>query len=147
VLVRADSGGGTKAFLGHVTGLELQYSVGFYASTFVVDALASVPRQAWRAAVEPDGAQRRDQSDHTDRKERPRSRKIEVRWATRGVAGQEGGVGFFGMGCFVAGCFVAGCFVFAGWAGTAVSSSRRCRLWRTRAPSVVNQKGGSDRRR
>ena len=58
VLVRADSGGGTKAFLGHVTGLGLQYSVGFYASTFVVDALAAVPRQAWRAAVEPDGTRR-----------------------------------------------------------------------------------------
>jgi hypothetical protein len=58
VLVRADSGGGTKAFLGHITGLGLQYSVGFYASTFVIDALASLPRQAWRHATEPDGSRR-----------------------------------------------------------------------------------------
>ena len=58
VLVRADSGGGTKAFLGHVTDLELQYSVGFYASTFVVDALAAMPRQAWRNAVNADGTGR-----------------------------------------------------------------------------------------
>lgn len=58
VLVRADSGGGTKAFLGHVHDLGLQYSVGFYASTFVVDALAAMPRQAWRDAVEPDGTRR-----------------------------------------------------------------------------------------
>ena len=58
VLVRADSGGGTKAFLGHVTDLELQYSVGFYASTFVVDALAAMPRQAWRNALNTDGTRR-----------------------------------------------------------------------------------------
>ena len=58
VLVRADSGGGTKAFLGHLTDLELQYSVGFYASAFVLAALDRLPRQAWRNAVEPDGARR-----------------------------------------------------------------------------------------
>lgn len=58
VLVRADSGGGTKAFLGHVTDLGLQYSVGFYASAFVTDALDRLPRQAWRGALEVDGSAR-----------------------------------------------------------------------------------------
>ena len=58
VLVRTDSGGGTKAFLHHITDLELQYSVGFYASAFVVDALDRLPRQAWCNALEPDGTRR-----------------------------------------------------------------------------------------
>jgi len=58
VLVRADSGGGTKAFLHHLTDLGVQYSVGFYASAFIVEALARLPRQAWRAAVEADGRAR-----------------------------------------------------------------------------------------
>jgi Transposase DDE domain group 1 len=58
VLVRGDSGAGTKGFLGHVSGLGLQYSVGFTASTFVEDALARLPRQAWRAALDGDGQPR-----------------------------------------------------------------------------------------
>ena len=58
VLVRGDSGAGTKDFLTHVTGLELQYSVGFYASAFVLDALGRLPRQAWRAALDADGQPR-----------------------------------------------------------------------------------------
>ena len=38
-------------------------------------------------------------------------------------------------------------FFFAGFVASTVSSSSLVRLWRTRLPSVVNQKGGSERRR
>lgn len=58
VLVRADSGGGTKDFLHHVQDLGLQYSVGFGASPLVEDALDRLPRQAWRAALDGDGQPR-----------------------------------------------------------------------------------------
>jgi hypothetical protein len=58
VLVRADSGGGTKEFLRHVHDLGLQYSVGFGASLLVEDALDRLPRQAWRAALDGDGQPR-----------------------------------------------------------------------------------------
>ncbi|MGQ0846853.1 MAG: IS1380 family transposase [Sporichthyaceae bacterium] len=58
VLVRTDTGGGTKDFVRHVTGLGLQYSVGFYGVSTVEEALAKVPRQAWRAALDGDGQPR-----------------------------------------------------------------------------------------
>ncbi len=57
VLVRTDTGG-VKDFLHHITRLGLQYSVGFYGMPPIVDALAKVPRQAWRAALDGDGAPR-----------------------------------------------------------------------------------------
>ena len=58
VLVRADSGGGTKEFLRHVHDLGLQYSVGFGASVPVEAALARLPKQAWRAALDGDSQPR-----------------------------------------------------------------------------------------
>jgi hypothetical protein len=58
VLARTDTGGGTKEFLHHVSDLGLQYSVGFYGVCTVVEALAKVPRQAWRAARDGDGQPR-----------------------------------------------------------------------------------------
>jgi hypothetical protein len=58
VLVRADSGGGTKDFLHHVQGRGLQYSVGFGGSTLVEQALERLPRQAWRPALDGDGQAR-----------------------------------------------------------------------------------------
>jgi hypothetical protein len=58
VLVRGDAGAGVRAFVGHVHDLELQYSVGISAQQPVIDALAIVPRQAWRAARELDGSAR-----------------------------------------------------------------------------------------
>ncbi len=58
VLVRGDSGAGTKGFLHHIAALGLQYSVGFGGSTLVTDALARLPRQGWRAAVNLDGQPR-----------------------------------------------------------------------------------------
>jgi hypothetical protein len=58
VLVRTDTGGGVKDFLHHITNLGLQYSVGFYGMPPVVEALSKVPKQAWRAALDGDGAPR-----------------------------------------------------------------------------------------
>ena len=58
VLVRADSAGGVKDFLAHVHELGLEYSVGIGARQPVLDALAALPRQAWRAALDADGCPR-----------------------------------------------------------------------------------------
>ncbi len=58
VLVRTDTGGGVKDFLHHITDLKLQYSVGFYGMPPIVEALNRVPPQAWRAALDGDGAPR-----------------------------------------------------------------------------------------
>jgi Transposase DDE domain group 1 len=58
VLVRGDSGSGVQGFLWHVHNLGLQYSVGVSARQPVQDALAALPRQAWRAALDGDGQRR-----------------------------------------------------------------------------------------
>lgn len=58
VLVRADSAGGVKDFLAHVHELGLEYSVGIGARQPVLDALAVLPRQAWRAALDAEGCPR-----------------------------------------------------------------------------------------
>lgn len=58
VLVRGDSGAGVHGFVHHIHALGLQYSVGIYAHAPVHDALAVLPRQAWRAAIDADGAPR-----------------------------------------------------------------------------------------
>ncbi len=59
VLVRADSGGGTKAFLGHITQLGLQFSVGIGVGIGVdADLLGRVPRRTWSPAYDSDGAPR-----------------------------------------------------------------------------------------
>jgi hypothetical protein len=58
VLVRADTGACSKAFLHHVTDLGLEYSVGFPALETVKAAVEAVPPQAWRAAVDADGQPR-----------------------------------------------------------------------------------------
>ena len=58
VLVRADTGAASKAFLHHITDLELEYSIGFAAHEPVRAAIEVVPEQAWRAAVDGDGEPR-----------------------------------------------------------------------------------------
>jgi Transposase DDE domain group 1 len=58
VLVRGDTGAGVHGFVWHVHNLGLQYSVGIYARQPVLDALASLPRQAWRRALDADGSPR-----------------------------------------------------------------------------------------
>jgi DDE family transposase len=55
VLVRADTGGCSKAFLHHITDAGLEYSVGFPAMETVKTAIESIPPQAWRSAVDSDG--------------------------------------------------------------------------------------------
>lgn len=55
VLVRGDTGSGVKEFLWHIHHLGLSYSVGVYGRQPVLDALAALPRQAWRAALDADG--------------------------------------------------------------------------------------------
>lgn len=55
VLVRGDTGSGVKEFLWHIHHLGLSYSVGVYGRQPVLDALAALPRQAWRHAREADG--------------------------------------------------------------------------------------------
>ena len=58
VLVRGDSGAGVQAFVHHLHQLGLHYSVGLYAHQPIADALAVLPRQAWRAAIDGDGQPR-----------------------------------------------------------------------------------------
>jgi hypothetical protein len=55
VLVRGDTGSGVHGFVWHIHNLGLQYSVGIYGRQPVLDALAALPRQAWRPAVDGDG--------------------------------------------------------------------------------------------
>lgn len=55
VLVRGDTGAGVQALLHHITDLNLEYSVGVYARQPVLDALAVLPRCAWRSAVDVHG--------------------------------------------------------------------------------------------
>ena len=58
VLVRGDTGSGVKEFLWHIHHLGLSYSVGIYGRQPVLDALAALPRQAWRQALDADGRPR-----------------------------------------------------------------------------------------
>jgi DDE family transposase len=58
VLVRTDAGGGSKAFLHHITDLDLEYSVGFPAHGPVETAIDTLPESAWVDAVDGDGTPR-----------------------------------------------------------------------------------------
>jgi hypothetical protein len=58
VIVRGDSGAGTHAFVEHVHELGLSYSVGLAGWPTILDALDNIPRQAWKAALDPDGLPR-----------------------------------------------------------------------------------------
>jgi len=59
VLVRTDSGGGTKAFLTHITALELSYSVGIGTNIGIDrELLARVLPDLWEAAYDTDGEPR-----------------------------------------------------------------------------------------
>src|ERR1700741_586786 len=58
VLVRADAGGASKAFVHHLTDVGLQYSIGFPAHGPVQAAIETIPEQAWGAALDGDGAPR-----------------------------------------------------------------------------------------
>jgi hypothetical protein len=58
VLVRGDTGSGVHGFVWHAHNLGLQYSVGIYARQPIQDALATLPAQVWRAALDTDGRPR-----------------------------------------------------------------------------------------
>jgi hypothetical protein len=58
VLVRADTGACSKAFLHHITDAGLEYSIGFSAREGVQAAIQAIPEQAWRAALDGDGEPR-----------------------------------------------------------------------------------------
>jgi Transposase DDE domain group 1 len=58
VLVRADTGGCSKAFLHHITDLGLEYSIGFPALETAKAAVQAIPAQAWRAALDCNGEPR-----------------------------------------------------------------------------------------
>lgn len=58
VLVRGDAGSGVKAFVAHVIGLGLEFSVGINIRGPILAALDRVPEQAWRRAVDADGQPR-----------------------------------------------------------------------------------------
>jgi Transposase DDE domain group 1 len=58
VLVRGDTGSGVHGFVWHAHNVGLQYSVGIYARQPVQDALAALPAQVWRAALDTDGRPR-----------------------------------------------------------------------------------------
>lgn len=58
VLVRADTGACSKAFLHHITDAGLEYSIGFPARDGVQTAIEAIPEQAWRAALDGDGEPR-----------------------------------------------------------------------------------------
>ncbi|QWF24546.1 IS1380 family transposase [Nocardioides sp. LMS-CY] len=58
VLVRADTGACSKAFLHRITDTGLEYSIGFPGREGVQAAIEAIPEQAWRAAVDSDGQPR-----------------------------------------------------------------------------------------
>jgi hypothetical protein len=55
VLIRADSAGGTHAFLDWLTERRLSYSVGFTLGD-ISDVLATIPERVWTPAYDADGA-------------------------------------------------------------------------------------------
>lgn len=58
LLVRADSGGATHAFLDHVVASGCQFSVGFDLTEPVREAILALPERAWRPALTQEGEQR-----------------------------------------------------------------------------------------
>jgi len=58
LLVRADSGGATHAFLDHAASLRLRFSVGFDLTEPVRAAVLALPENAWRPALTQAGEQR-----------------------------------------------------------------------------------------
>jgi len=55
LLRRGDCGGGTKAFLAHIVGLGLEFSVGFTITGPVAEALRLLPTRVWRPAYDAGG--------------------------------------------------------------------------------------------
>ncbi|WUI10989.1 IS1380 family transposase [Kineococcus sp. NBC_00420] len=58
VMIRGDAGAGVKEFIWHLHNADLSYSIGLQAGQRIAAAIPRVPRQAWRAAIDPDGSRR-----------------------------------------------------------------------------------------
>ena len=58
MLVRADTGACSKAFLHHITDAGLEYSSASLLVETVKAAIEAIPPQAWRAAIDSDGLPR-----------------------------------------------------------------------------------------
>jgi Transposase DDE domain group 1 len=63
ILVSADGAGATRAWLAHlraqrVTGVDLEFSVGFTMTATVQAAILALPKQAWTPAINADGSLR-----------------------------------------------------------------------------------------
>jgi hypothetical protein len=58
LLVRADSGGASHAFLDHVASRGFRFSVGFDLTEPVREAILALPERAWRPALTQAGAER-----------------------------------------------------------------------------------------
>jgi hypothetical protein len=58
LLIRADSGGATHAFLDHLVSLGLRFSVGFDLTEPVREAVLALPEKAWRPALSQAGEPR-----------------------------------------------------------------------------------------
>jgi hypothetical protein len=64
ILVRADSAGGTRGFLGYLRrlrderGLDVSFSIGFRVTNTVSDAIRLLPETAWTVAIDADGTPR-----------------------------------------------------------------------------------------
>ena len=64
ILVRADSAGGTRGFLGYLRslreerGLDVSFSIGFRLTNTVSDAIRLLPETAWTVAIDTDGTPR-----------------------------------------------------------------------------------------
>nr|WP_325051942.1 IS1380 family transposase [Actinomadura harenae] len=54
VLVRTDSGGGTREFLTWITRSRLQYSIGFNLTDDICAAILALPEQVWETAYDAD---------------------------------------------------------------------------------------------
>jgi hypothetical protein len=54
VLIRTDSGGGTRAFLTWVTARRLKYSIGFTLTDDICAAITSLPKDVWEVACDAD---------------------------------------------------------------------------------------------
>jgi hypothetical protein len=59
IVVRADSAGATKAFLGELRDRNLNFSVGFPLDAQVRDMIQHLPQDAWRPAINADQTERR----------------------------------------------------------------------------------------
>jgi Transposase DDE domain group 1 len=84
ILVRADSAGATHALADYCRQARMHFSVGYELTEKVRGAILQIPEDAWRAAVEKDGAIRENGqvveiTSHLDRASWPQGSRVIVR--------------------------------------------------------------------